>query len=148
MSDRLPAPVTSAGPARERALALLLRCLGLLDLCAVLVIVAPRGWIDGAHQAVGLGPFPVEPIALYLARSTSALYALHGALIVYLSFDVARQARLIRFLALAALVHGAVILAIDIPLDLPTWWKLVEGPAFSATGLAVLLMQHRAGLRQ
>lgn len=91
----------------------------------------------------GLGEFPEAPIATYLARSTSALYVLHGAMIILISFDVERYWGLIRFLALAAIVHGAALLAIDMSLDLPGWWQLSEGPAFAATGAVVLWLQHR-----
>ena len=128
-------------------LALALRCLGCLDLAALLAVVAPDRWIDFAHRWTGLGPVPDGPIVAYLVRTTSALYALHGALIVFVSFDVARYERLIRFLALAALLHGAVILWIDTALPLPALWRYGEGPCFAATGAVVLWLQRRADLR-
>jgi hypothetical protein len=97
-----------------------------------------------AHAALGMGSFPDAPVALYLARTASALYALHGAMIILVSFDVDRYWNLIRFLALAAFVHGAVILAIDLQLALPDWWRYGEGPCFAATGAIVLALQRRA----
>lgn len=127
----------------SRALALVLRTLGCLDCLALLAVVVPRHWIETAHAWAGLGGFPREPIAGYLARSASALYALHGAMIVFVSFDVARYAPLIRFLALAALVHGTVMLGIDLAEPLPVWWRYGEGPAFAATGALVLWLQGR-----
>src|SRR5205823_10083767 len=90
---------------------------------------------------------PREPIVGYLVRSTSALYALHGAMIVFISFDVARYERLIRFLALAVLVHGAVILGIDVAEGMPPLWRFGEGPAFAATGAIVLWLQFQRGAR-
>lgn len=128
----------------HRRVAVVLRCLGALDLCAIVAAFMPANWLEAAHSTAGLGAFPEAPIAIYLARSASALYVLHGALIVYLSYDVDRYWRLIRFLALAAVVHGAAILAIDLSLELPRWWQLIEGPSFAATGVAVLWLQHRA----
>lgn len=125
-----------------RRLALVLRGLGLLDFMALFVVVAPGSWIDLAHQWAGLGALPSDPIVGYLARSASALYALHGALIVFLSFDVSRYERLIRFLAWAAVVHGAVILGIDVAQQMPAFWRYAEGPAFAATGLVVLGLQR------
>ena len=100
--------------------------------------------LDGrTHKFVGLGTFPDGPIVGYLARSTSALYALHGAMVLFMSFDVARYARLIRFMAVAALVHGAVILGIDLAEGMPAPWRYGEGPAFAATGVAVLWLQRQ-----
>ncbi len=97
------------------------------------------------HSWLGLGELPREPIVGYLTRSASALYALHGAMILFLSFDTRRYAPLITFLAIAALIHGTVMLGIDLAVGMPRWWTLVEGPAFAATGGIVLAIQkmHR-----
>ncbi len=132
----------------RRLIAIALRCLGWLDFCAIVVIIAPASWLEAAHRGAGLGAFPQEPIATYLVRATSALYALHGALIVYLSYDVDRYCKLIRFLALASIVHGAALFAINLSLALPLWWRLAEGPGFAAMGAAVLWLQQRAERRQ
>ena len=132
----------------DRKLALVLRVLGCLDLLAILAVVMPHHWMELAHSWSGLGTMPREPIVGYLARSASALYVLHGAMIVFISFDVARYERLIRFLALAALVHGAVILGIDVAECMPPPWRFGEGPAFAATGAIVLWLQSQRGARE
>jgi hypothetical protein len=49
---------------------------------------------------------------------------------------------LIRFMALAALVHGAVIMGIDHAENLPALWRYGEGPAFAAAGVLVLWLQR------
>ena len=130
-----------------RRVARVLRGLGCLDLLALLTVVLPRPWIELAHEWAGLGALPEGPVVGYLIRSASALYALHGAAAVYLSFDVVRYWGLIRFLGLAALIHGAVMLGIGINEGMPLWWQCVEGPAFSATGAVMLFLQWRAGGR-
>ena len=126
----------------ERRLALFLRAVGCLDLVALIAAVMPQHWMDVGHKFVGLGPIPHDPIVGYLTRSASALYALHGAMILFISFDVVRYERLIRFMAIAALVHGAVILGIDLGEPLPPLWRYGEGPAFAATGVIVLWLQR------
>lgn len=132
----------------DRRLALVLRALGCLDLVAIIVVMMPQQWIELAHTWSGLGAMPREPIVGYLVRSTSALYALHGAMVVFISFDVTRYERLIRFLALAALVHGAVMFGIDIAESMPPLWRFGEGPAFAATGAIVLWLQVQRGGRE
>ena len=91
--------------------------------------------------------FPAVPVAWYLARSTSLLYALHGAMAVFISYDIPRYWRLIRFLALAAVAHGGLVLAIDVSAGMPGWWSMIEGPCFAVTGLVMLGLMHRVPVR-
>jgi hypothetical protein len=72
------------------------------------------------------------------------MYVLHGAIVVFISFDVVRYERLIRFMAFAALFHGAVMLGIDVAQQMPTFWQYAEGPGFAATGAIVLWCQRRS----
>lgn len=104
----------------------------------------PRPWIEAAHRLLGLGEMPAAPIVAYLARSTSALYAMHGAILIFVSFDVGRYDGLIRFLAAAAMVHGAALVAIDCAAGMPLYWTVLEGPCFAATGAAVLALRRLA----
>ncbi len=126
----------------DRPLAIVLRVLGGVDMLAFVAVLMPTVWIEFGHQATGLGEFPDAPIASYLARSASALYALHGLMIVYMSFDVRRYWNLIGFLARIAVLHGMVMLGIDLWVGMPVWWTALEGPAFAATGLVVLVTQY------
>jgi len=127
----------------ERTLAWLLRAVGALDLLSLLAVVMPRSWHDWAHQGAGLGPLPDGAIVFYLTRSASALYALYGALLLFLSRDVVRHLPVIRFLAVAAQVHAVVLMAIDVAAGLPRWWVLAEGLGYSAWSLAVLWLVRR-----
>jgi hypothetical protein len=125
-------------------LAIVLRIFGLFDLLALITVVAPRSWMAAAHAFVGLGDLPDAPVVGYLVRSSSALYALHGAMILYVSFDIERYRPLIRFLGVAASIHGLVMLGIDLAVGMPWFWTLFEGPAFAATGMVVLVLLHRS----
>src|SRR6266850_120536 len=99
--------------AEQRGLMIVLRCLGVLDMVAVAAILTPRSGLEAAAKRIGLALAP-EPLPMYLARTASALYVLHGAMVFFVSFDVPRYWRLIRFMAFAALVHGAVVIGIDL----------------------------------
>jgi hypothetical protein len=125
----------------ERALVVVLRAFGALDLLAFGAVVMPRPWMAATYTWVGLGTLPDAPIVGYLTRSASALYALHGALVLFISFDVRRYWRMITFLAAAALVHGAIMAGIDVAVGMPQPWTLYEGPCFAAPGAIVLLLQ-------
>jgi hypothetical protein len=128
---------------RHRRLALALRAFGTLDLLALVAVVSPRPWIVVAHAWCGLGPLPEGPIVGYLYRSASIMYALHGATILFVAGDVVRYWRLIRLLAVLAVVHGAILVGIDAAEGMPGWWRWLEGPGFAATGAVVLWLQRR-----
>jgi hypothetical protein len=135
-----------AGRAAARELVVVvLRALGVLDLLALGAVFLPLHWMAVAHAWLGLGTMPEGPLVGYLARSASALYALHGALILFLSFDVRRYWSLITFLAVLAVLHGAVMLGIDIAEGMPVWWTAIEGLGFAGTGAVVLAAQWAAG---
>ncbi|MCA9123694.1 MAG: hypothetical protein H6822_15625 [Planctomycetaceae bacterium] len=138
--DELPGSSSTGMPALLLVVAL--RCLGGLDMLAFVAVVMPTAWIEWGHRWCGLGEFPDEPIANYLARSASALYALHGLLVLYMSRDPQRYWPLIRFFARLAVAHGVVMFAIDWASEMPLWWTALEGPAFTATGLVVLATQY------
>jgi hypothetical protein len=131
--------------AARELLVVLLRAFGLLDLSALVAVFLPLPWMAAAHAWLGLGTMPEGPLVGYLARSASALYALHGALVLFLSFDVRRYWRVITFLAAAAVVHGIIMLGIDLAEGMPWWWKAFEGWGFAATGVVVLAAQAVAG---
>ena len=129
-------------PNRSRWLIWMLRAIGLFDLIALFAVLSPRSWISASHQALGMGSFPHEPIAGYLARCTSIWYASYGILLWFISYDIRRYSPLITFLAGAMFVQGFVIISIDILEAMPQWWILLEGPCCSALGASLLLLQR------
>ena len=60
-------------------------------LTALGAVVMPFEWMNSIHRQVGLGELPHVPIVGYLTRSISGLYALHGALLLFLAGDVRRH---------------------------------------------------------
>ena len=81
---------------------------------------------------------PQIPIVGYLTRSISALYALHGALLVFMAGDVHRYLPVVRFLAVAGAVFGAVLLGIDCAVGMPQSWTIGEGPYVVALSAVVM----------
>ena len=128
---------------RGSSLAVALRAMGLLDICAFAAAIAPRAWIAASHEALGLGPFPQEPIAGYLARCTSVWCGLYGLLLWFVAGDVTRYARLITVLACAMIAQGLALMAIDFAEGMPGWWTSTEGPCCSVLGTLLLAIQQR-----
>lgn len=110
----------------QRRLAWLLRAIGLLDLLAFVALLLPAAQLAALHAQLGMGPFPEEIIALYLARTASMLYGFCGVLLLFLSTDVARYAPVIRFLSYAGLLASVILLGIDLSTGMPWWWGGIE----------------------
>ncbi len=98
-------------------------------LTALGAVVMPFDWMDSIHRQLGLGELPQAPIVGYLTRSISALYALFGALLIFLAQDVRRYRLVVRFLAVISVVFGALMLGIDCAVGMPLGWTAQEGPS-------------------
>jgi hypothetical protein len=129
---------------QERILALVLRVGAVPLLLALPCAGLPPAWMDVTHRWLGLGPLPTGPIVDYLARSCSLFYALHGAMILFVSFDVRRYLPFIRFLGWLGIALGFGMLAVDHVAQLPGYWRWLEGPFVIAEGLLVLWLARRA----
>jgi hypothetical protein len=129
----------------ERILVALFRLGGAITLCAFGALFLPTERMAAIHAALGLGEFPAAPITEYLARSVSALYGFHGALLLLVARDVRRFAPLVVYLGVMCLVFGVLLLAIDLRAGMPLAWTLAEGPPLAVTGAIVLGLARSIG---
>jgi hypothetical protein len=126
----------------ELWLAIMLRIGGAIMLAAAFAIVLPTRWMVQIHAWLGMGQLPSAPILEYLTRSASALYALHGGLLLVLAQDVRRYARVITFLGAANVALGGVLLAVDLYAGMPWYWTAGEGPCVAAIGILLLVLRR------
>ena len=126
-----------------RFLRLFLRFVGSVSLCAVFAVVMPYSWMNAIHQGLGLGELPDAPIVGYLARSTSALYAILGGLMWTLSFNVRQYEAVLSYLGAVIIVFGLTLLAVDMLEGLPFQWTISEGPANCILGTVILYCSRR-----
>jgi hypothetical protein len=120
-----------------------LRVYGVVAGLAIFAVFMPRAWMAATHEAIGLGKFPDGVIMDYLARSISALYAVHGGLLWLLARDVRRYEAIIVYIAAAGVAFSVFILALDASLGLPIWWILGEGPSVLVISLVILTLLAR-----
>ena len=131
----------------ERRLALLVGLAGWVMLLALPAAVMPRRWMADAHEWLGLGAFPETPIAEYLARSTSAMCALVGAVLVVAARHVRRYAPVIRVISVGILIAaagGALMFLGDPAIGIHV---LVDSLGACCVFAAILLFQARARRR-
>lgn len=119
----------------EKLLRFVLIAGGIVCGSAVVAVFMPREWMVVGHRMLVGTEFPKEPVAEYLARLSSGLYALYGGLLLVLASDVrkyrpviAYQAIACAFVSLAGLVMGGM----------PAYWLIID--ALTATGQAVLVL--------
>lgn len=126
----------------RQALVAALRLCGGIEMAACLAVCLPSEWMHVGYEWLRFGQMPEAALFGYLARSTSLLWAAHGAVVVFLTTDIDRYLPLVRFIGWLTLVMGAALLGIDAVERLPWWWTAVEGPIVLVMG-AVFLAASR-----
>ena len=104
----------------------LLRGFGVVTCFGIVAVFMPTAWMARCHEAAGLGTMPDGPVFIYLARSLSGFYAILGGLLLTISFDVRRNAAVIRYLGGVCIVAAVLVTALDAMLGLPWWWTAFE----------------------
>ena len=118
--------------------------LGIGLLVAIIPVFFPVSTMATIHGWLGLGEFPDNPITIYLARSTSALYAIHGAIILLTGIKINELELLVPILGWIHVVIGIVMLGIDLTTPMPWYWTAVEGVPISLGGVLVLWLWKRS----
>lgn len=121
----------------ERVLTWLLRFLAGLTLSALVPMVMPTDWMAAANDWLGLEPLDRSPLMEYLTRSLSAIYALFGALTLYVSRDVRRYASFVGFAGTLTVLLGIFFFVLDLWAGIPASWTWFEGPPTVVLGLVM-----------
>jgi hypothetical protein len=127
----------------SRALTLLLRVMGGSSLLALIFVAAPESWMATIHEEMDMGAFPTAPVVGYLARSTSAFYAIAGGLFLLVSTDLGRYRAVLLYIGWTMTVFGGVLLVVDILEGMPSSWTLWEGPFVVLFGGATLWLTRQ-----
>lgn len=130
--------------AAERTLTWLLRIFGGMALLALVPMFMPTSWMEAGNDALGLGPFHRSPLTEYLTRSLSAVYALYGALAVYVTFDLRRYLPVVAWIGGLTALFGIYLTGLDLWAGMPASWTWGEGPPTVAIGLLMAWLARRA----
>ena len=122
----------------EKALVLLLRLDGIIMLAALLPSIMPLAWMKEIHRCLGMGELPDGPIIGYLTRSLSLMYAMHGAVLFFVSLDVRRFLPVVKFVAVLTILFGLWMTALDVVVGMPVFWIAGEGPSLFVLYCVVL----------
>ena len=122
----------------EKALVVLMRAAGAMLLIAVIPAVMPFSWMKDIHRLLGMGEMPEGPIIGYLTRSLSAMYAMHGALVFFISLDIRHYLPVVKCLAVLGIIFGLGMLILDLAVGMPFQWTMHEGPFIAIMGCVML----------
>lgn len=111
---------------------------------ATLPVFFPVQWSATIHGWLGLGEFPQGPITVYLARSTSMLYAVHGSLMLYVSLDMKRYWPMVRVFGWLHVIMGLTMFGIDVTTPMPTYWIIGEGIPIALAGLLIIWLWNKS----
>jgi hypothetical protein len=112
----------------EKALVLLLRLDAVLLLTALVPSMMPFAWMQAIHRALGMGELAEGPLIGYLTRSLSIMYAMHGAMMLFVSLDVRRYLPIVKFIVLLGVLFGLWMIGLDLAVGMPLFWTVGEGP--------------------
>jgi hypothetical protein len=126
----------------ERILKVLMRVVGGAALLAMVPVLMPYSWMDAIHGRLGMGELPSAPVVGYLARSTSALYAIVGGLLWLVSFDLRRHANVTLYMGIVFVCMGVVLFGVDHVEGMPWFWTWQEGPINVAIGSSLLILRR------
>ena len=126
----------------------LLAIIGCGLLIATIPIFFPVTLMTTLHEWLGLGKFPDSAITIYLARSTSLLYAVHGSLMLIVSFNLKRYWPLVPVFGWLHVVIGLTMFGIDLTTPMPVYWIVGEGIPVAIAGLVILWLWRTANLEK
>ena len=118
---------------------------GAMAVAAVVPMVMPTDWMETINDALGLGPFQRSPLMEYLTRSLSALYAMVGALVVYLGINAGRYLELIVVVGWLTIALGIALTVLDFAIGMPATWTWGEGPPTVVVGAFIIWLAKKGG---
>ena len=131
-------------PTAARLLTWLATLNGALATLALGAVVMPTRWMEAGAAWTGVGAFADTTLTEYLVRSTSALYALLGLLLLYLARDVRRHLDLLAVVGWLTMALGVLLTALDFAIGMPPLWSWGEGPPTVLVGAAFVWLARRA----
>jgi len=110
---------------------------------ALLAVVMPREWMDVASGFLRVDPLGDSPLAGYLARLASALYALHGSTLGIVAWYLPQSLCMVKPIGIATIVFGLLMYWIDLGEEMPVYWTVLEGTALVLGGGSFVVIAGR-----
>ena len=111
---------------------------------ATFAIFMPVSLMSQTHSWLGLGEMPESAITLYLARSTSIMYAVHGFVMFYTGLKIESLWPMVWLIGVIHVAIGSVLIWVDISSAMPTYWTVMEGGPIAGLGVLILFLDRKS----
>jgi hypothetical protein len=125
-----------------------LMLVGIIQFSAIAAVFMPKMWMDACSQIMGVAPLEDTPIAGYLARLSSAMYVVHGMLLMCVARGLPGQLPVVRAFSSSTAALGTMMLWIDVVEGMPNAWTASECIALLGSAAVMELLLHRAHREQ
>ncbi len=127
----------------DKVLMWVLRIVAVILMTAIVPAVMPSAWMEEIPIRLGMGELPRGPMIGYLTHSLSGMYAMHGAIVFFVSLDVRRYLPVVKCLGVLAAMFGVGMIVLDVVVGMPMFWILCEGPFIIVVGGVMLWLAGR-----
>ena len=116
---------------------------GCFLMLAVVALFFPLDLMKSIHQWLGIGEMPDSSVVIYLARSTSMMYAVHGVVMFFTGLKIDRLWPMAGLLGFLHVGIGLTMIGVDLNAGMPVYWIAGEGGPIAAMGLLILYFWNR-----
>jgi hypothetical protein len=121
-----------------------LALVGWIQVSAIIAVFMPKAWMDACSELMGVDPLAATPLAGYLARLSSAMYVVHGSLLLVISKSLPKHLAVVPAFARTTLGLAAMMLWIDVVEGMPVDWTAMEFLALFVSGCVMEWLARRA----
>lgn len=107
---------------------------GVLQCAAVVAVFMPHSWMDVCSRLMGVDTLPTGSLPGYLARLSSAMYVVHGAMLIITAWNLPLVMPVVIPFARLTIFLGGIMLWIDVAENMPIAWTLFETIALVFSG--------------
>ncbi|MBM3964362.1 MAG: hypothetical protein FJ308_04750 [Planctomycetes bacterium] len=107
---------------------------GVVQCAAVIAVFVPHTRMDACGRWMGVDSLPSGSLPGYLARLSSAMYVIHGAMLIITACNLPLVLPIVVPFARLTIALGGVMLWIDVTEGMPIGWTLFESIALASSG--------------
>ncbi len=111
-----------------------LMLVGVVQCAAVIAVFMPHSWMDLCSRLMDVDSLPTGSLPGYLARLSSAMYVVHGTMLIITAWNLPLVLPIVIPFARLTIALGGIMLWIDVAERMPIVWTFLETIALVLSG--------------